>query len=1590
MNTGDSIGEGLRVCGSLNESLSGVGSSSPRYLVSAVGSRRRRPRWVLRWWPDASEIDASLRARLLRLATLDHAALALPCDFGLDNATGRTYSLRTYIDGAPLLSALEGKSPREILPWLVATTEALETLHRFRLEHGRVSAENVIVPRSSLFGRRVAGTPLAVLTDPLVEMAEAKTRFDAAPDLSALGELFYRILTRHEIELEPTGFPVAPAKLNPAIPVDLERVLLKLLHPEAAKRYRDASELSEDLRRIPGAESCPELPPAGCFVHRERELARATECLREPSRAFAIAITGEAGIGKSAFVDRLVLEAKTRGYLTVGVRCYRESETALAPLRALAARLATAEHRRSTLGARIDRLLEESDFQPEPGARRAVLRGLVDYFTSCVRRRPTLIVVDEVHFADPLTVEFLVEVTREISLQERRAARGDSSPRLSLAMTYRSESSFRPALAPLLDRIAASDAELIAIELDALSDDAVTEWVERTSRDPRVRRAATSLSAPFRGNPFAIRQVLCGAPPVALAEPDDDGRRLHGWWVAQLSDSEQRFVQFLAVLGRPAPVELLSELTGEGMTATKRHVATLASVDLVSHEDDLVFFRHGSMEEGIRSSLSSGDMASMHERIALALANRADESGAELAHHWLRSTTPERGFEVGLEAARDLARNHEDGRALDFYRRVAELVPDDRRDLRRGVLRETADLLAKTGDYAGGIEILESMLGELSTAELAHVRGRIGFYHHLAGQIAEAVVHFEAARALLHGEGESSSDRDRFMIESELATIALHRGEYERVARICRHAIEALSSRASTTEDRALTRATMSLHATLGCVALRRFSYGDARKFFEQSLESGAELAAVPEKSLVYNNLGVLHVQQDRYRDAIAAFRRAAEIARQLGQDLMLVSVEGNLAVLHAKIGDGKAAEAALERTALCAARSGSRRARFLHLHSAGLVALVSGHYATAISSFKEAIIVGGELGDRHMVAFDLVYLGECQLYRGEATAAAASFARAIEEPGVDAPPPVAAMVRARQTLLSAFRGERRRTSAGEDDRTQRSGDAGARVEYLDAWNALYIGWANRLLGRWREARKHLDSARVFFTRAAVPSAVLHAELELALLDADRQQHGRASRRLERLETRFAKNATPLDHPALAARLRAYQTRVELERDPPDLDRATSLLVEAESHLIGRRVQDLEHLVSTLRRRLNLLRLERGGVDRIVPPPRSETTIVRAVRELARDTDSLLRRLQDENGLESGIEVVRELRGHADHLREVLRRQEQRVDDRERSASDLPGVDAIVGSSPAVTTLKNLVRRVAAADLPVLITGETGTGKDLVARALHEESSRRSEVFLSINCAALPEGLLEAELFGHLRGAYTGAEEDRSGLLIDADGGTFFFDEIGEMSLDLQGKLLKILDRGCVRPIGGTEEVSIDLRYVFSTHRRLSDLVEDGRMREDFYYRVRAVEIPVPPLRERIEDLDALIEHFRKLASDAHSAVAMTTDARAALRAYPWPGNVRELRNVITRLALTGRETIDEEDVRKLIGVETGSGVFSSALLRSRSLDDLQVQLEREYLLQLHADKAGDMKAVAAQLGITLRGLYKRLQRLGVDPRRLR
>ena len=406
-----------------------------------------------------------------------------------------------------------------------------------------------------------------------------------------------------------------------------------------------------------------------------------------------------------------------------------------------------------------------------------------------------------------------------------------------------------------------------------------------------------------------------------------------------------------------------------------------------------------------------------------------------------------------------------------------------------------------------------------------------------------------------------------------------------------------------------------------------------------------------------------------------------------------------------------------------------------------------------------------------------------------------------------------------------------------------------------------------------------------------------------------------------------------------------------------------------------------------------LLFLKRGGVEAIFLdfrlPDMTGIEVLRAIKRMPGGDGPPVIMLTAYTSVDNTIEAMK--LGAFEHLAKPIGRQAVESMLTAALASGgttpphavVPNEGEFVARSERMRETVKLIGRAASSEATVLITGETGSGKEIVARALHQHSARAPHPFVAINCAAIPQELLESELFGHVRGAFTGATASRTGIFAQANGGTLLLDEIGDMSGNLQAKLLRVLAEGMIVPLGAERPQAVNVRLLAATHRDLGQQVAEGKFREDLFYRLNVINIHVSPLRERREDIIALAEYFLALASD--TAKTLSAEARHSLEMHSWPGNVRELRNVIERATILARGASIEAGDLGLADAVAPLALSATAPLLHH-LPTALAQLEEVMIRTALTETSGNRAEAARRLGIRRQLLYAKLRHYGVEP----
>jgi two-component system, NtrC family, nitrogen regulation response regulator NtrX len=383
-----------------------------------------------------------------------------------------------------------------------------------------------------------------------------------------------------------------------------------------------------------------------------------------------------------------------------------------------------------------------------------------------------------------------------------------------------------------------------------------------------------------------------------------------------------------------------------------------------------------------------------------------------------------------------------------------------------------------------------------------------------------------------------------------------------------------------------------------------------------------------------------------------------------------------------------------------------------------------------------------------------------------------------------------------------------------------------------------------------------------------------------------------------------------------------------------------------------------------------LRRLREADAGAVVVMISGHGTIGTAVEATRKGAFDFLEKPLDTDRLRVTLRNALAVRGLSESVRELKSEVESRYE--------------IVGSTFAVRQVLERIERVAPTDARVLITGENGTGKELVARAIHRLSQRAHSTFVEVNCAAIPSELIESELFGHMKGSFTGAVADRAGKFEQADGGTLFLDEVGDMSSAAQAKVLRALEQGVITRVGSSKPIKVDVRVLAATNKDLSEEIQKGNFREDLFYRLNVVPIHVPPLRERREDIPMLVRHFIDLMARTDRVVPRRFDESAVrgLMSLDWPGNIRELRNTVERLLiLAGGDEVRPEDVSLLVGAGAGDSGLGQELLTAETFGDFKENAERAFILQKLRENDWNVSETARKIDMPRSNLYKKIEK---------
>ncbi|NUP11332.1 MAG: sigma 54-interacting transcriptional regulator [Polyangiaceae bacterium] len=1534
-----------------------------------------------------------LRAEFAALRGLVHPNLARAHDFGLSRDDDRVVAFFTsdIAEGSALGATAWGKRWEEIAPALAGPLGALGFLHERGILHGDFKPDNVLVDPAG--SATLIDLSCATRMGSRTEVVSG-TRGYIAPERMRGGACDQRS------DLFSVGVTLAAiGKLSRGMPTDVERLIERLTRERPAERPSSVGEVL-DLLRLSAPAVGAAFGESSRVFGRDEQLLRFRDALRTfvarergPRR---IILRGAPGTGKSRLLRELKwiaqLDATTvEGYTSAvsGVLSLLRRASAESDLPASALGAVRARDRIVELGAPTVLVLDDADAAGDE-------QPLLDAFLRSIE-------VD-----DPI-----LTITTETIGSERT---DPSTVAGALVLE----------LAPL-------GVDAVRAWLSSAHFEHATEQVARACAGvpSAVSQAIRRLT---EGAPAADLEVDPGARPdgpSSIRVPSDlRARRALALLAAANEPIDPLALQSLT----GATFEALDGVTLQEGGLTLLHRSSAATI--LAGDADLAGWAHrtwaSSLSERIdRSAPASGHKSELVARSALHLALAGEESqalslfesSAELRRvsprPWIRACralAKATSRDLGVELARTVQRAGEPKQAIDLL--AASAQTGEATLVRAECLLELADsreaLTAAMRAASDESAPIAARTRATVVAARAHIR---------LGAYAEAL---EVSNAALAREPDDDVTSELHECIGVASMFALDD------ARAASHLARAREAFA-TFEPRRKVRV-VSYDAIL---AFRRGDLRAARDGYEEALRLAEEHGVADQIARCSLNLGTACHQRGELSRALSAYDRGERLARVLSQRDLLVVLAFNLAKLYA---DAGAIDRARAKATAVLADATARGARFFVASARSVLAEVAfcrGDLEEARTQFRFARDAFAEEGGKREVAEEELELGRVALALGDAEEAARCVEAARRWDGFDDAADLVVRgallsarlaagdgdpVRARRSLaLAIVRAERAhlpelhaRALAQLAEVASSQGLAGEAVEVAERARRIWSSMIEHLPAEWTDS---------FWSR---PERVGSKEPRQAPTPEPETRGADRPRKLERLIAAFRKLNSSLETNDVLSM--AMDEAIELtgaERGFVVIETGDGRGLDVPiARNLDRASIDTSHLrfsrgiaEQAIRTASAVLTVDAQSDDRfrtnvsvhamrlrsvIAVPIRSPDGVLGALyldnryaqaRFDDKDTDLLLafadqvaialrnarlvetlRRRQVE--LDAERQRVEELaRGQAieiDRLHEEVRVRQAALEHRF-------DYSAIVGKAPALQKVFSVLDRVIDSPLAVLVTGESGTGKELVARAIHFGSPRRAGPFVGINCAALPVNLLESELFGHAKGAFTGAERERKGLVVTASGGTLFLDELGEMPLDVQAKLLRVLQEKEVRPLGSATSLPVDFRLVCATNRDLKAEVAQGRFREDLYYRVGVVDVHLPPLRDRVSDLPELATHFVKRAAEqlGRPVPRLSAGAMRKLSQHTWPGNIRELENVLTK----GVVLADDGEIR---AVDIEPSARASEKKRTRAVVKGATS-ERTAILEALERTGWNAVRAARELGMPRATFYRRLRALGVE-----
>lgn len=1557
------------------------------------------------------------------LSRIRHPRVVRPLRWGMYAA--KPYFSMAFVSGRPLSDLIADAGERErlrttgFLQLVRQIGEGLAHIHEHGLIHRDLKPSNIMIAEADgnldvtimdlglarfQDSRERRLTPPGAATGTMEYMSPEQIRgrsVDPRCDLYAMGIILYEVLTG-----KPPFTGGNPASLMfrhlrdlprpphvQGIPDRIPGVVMKLLEKEPVDRYSSVGSLLLDLAEIDDQPALGEtgtapvsMSPASLlapqFQGREREMKALREILRDSVEGMGrmVLISGEAGIGKTQVLEEFQADARVHGVRVLTGRCYESGGRAYGPfLEALTDLADRPGIQGSDLEECVKRVLAQIEGtvagdQKDPFP---VIEILAEFVGDLSRETPTLVCVDDIQWADDLSLRFLDYMRR------------DTDPAtLVFGLTCRKEGED---LLPARIKDVFGDGEtpgVAHLRLESLSLEETTNLAasilgEPTVPDDEARRIFTETG----GNPLFVVELIRGSIEEGLIWRDSEG----GWrwpesrdWpmpsgimqaielrLGRLRSSQRRALEYASIFRGAFSFDLIADVWREDelqlLETLEGHVR-LGLLKDMQDRDGRYRFSHGLIQRAVYDGISANRRTLLHREAGRALETRSESGGSEtldeLAYHFSRSNDLEKMARYVTASGSLALRMCDFSRALELFEATLE----------KGAFSSHAP--------AG-----------VSQGSLAHLDFLCAYAEALAG----CDRYKDARRELDHAMRWVSADtpKQRAYALRMMGINHIHFEDYAKAESVLSEALGLFRELGDEESE-------MSAVGLLSNIYFRLKDLETAERFCESAAERCRELGGDVNEARALNYLAFAAQFTYRNERARTLLESSLDLMDRAGDRTYRHSSLFLLGRIEIRLGNFDRAKEVFQEHRDFWARRGSKSTEALAHIRLGWIALEQGDTASAETHARSAerLLSDGGRMDQMYRAYGL--LAETLAETGRVEEALSWAERA--GPGVEYGGNIRAIAwtAKAKSLAAAGRHDEVDSLFDHVSEAQGSPDGLEEINLFVVAGAYYLerrclADARRFLETAREAAKRLN-LRYYAGKAADLLDRVAEEVEMTL-PAKEMVQALSEAHLLSLYEASEELTSVLELNLLLDRILDRLKKVS---------RAERVLIvlkdEAAAHVEVARRHNLDDAATreisrgiikwAMERNEPILSLDARVDERFrqrasvtaygirsvlcVPLRHAESGVIGAIYMDHRKLEDLF--AEKDRALLSAF-------GNLVSIAVVNARMYSQIGDRalffQKQIEGRHRLEELVGQSRAMQDVFKLVDVAAESDMTVLIQGETGTGKELAARAIHARSKRKDKPFLSANCAALTHELLQSELFGHKRGAFTGAVSDRRGLFLSANGGTVFLDEIGNASPQLQSSLLRVLQDGEMQRVGESEARNVDVRVIAATNRDLEADVREGRFREDLYYRLRVLQIDMPPLRDHIEDVPLLSEHIleRVCADQGKSVPGFTVGAIRVLMDHGWPGNVRELENEIGRAVAL----VEEEK-------EISADLFSEKIglpeeLRARERGYFKARLDavkRRMIIDALDQSGGNISRAADRLGLSRNGLQKMMTRYGL------